>query len=704
MIINKTETEERRFLEWVRETLQSAMERMEAGVREKARDLLESKKYLYEHKDAMDRMERLAVKKLINQGALSGEAAVAHKGRLEKLIASPYFGRFDFREKGVDGEEPGKVLTGRLTDDGGPLPFYLGIHAFYDEATNTNLIHDWRAPIASMYYDFEPGEVWYDAPSGRIEGEMLLKRQYRIRGGRMEFMLENSSNTMDEILQEELRKSADDRMKTIVATIQRDQNAVVRNESSRVLVIQGVAGSGKTSIALHRIAFLLYRFRESLQSRDILIISPNKVFADYISNVLPELGEDRIPEIGMEELADRALEGKLKFQTFFEQVDLLLEKSDESFRERMRYKSSQELLARMDEYLTHVEKTYFEPADLWVRRYPVPEWFIREKFEAYHRLPLLKRFAEIARNIEENVKFYYGYDMNAEERQDVRKKVTAMFRITNLRELYRDFYDWLGHPELFRLTARGRFEYADVFPFLYMKIRLEGVKTYHQVQHLLIDEMQDYTPVQYAVIARLFHCRMTILGDASQSVNPYSSSSQDLIRRLFPGSDGVKLLRSYRSSFEITRFAQRILPNEELIAIERRGEEPAVVAYHSEADELAALKQVVLDFEASPDRSMGIICKSRKQAADLMARLEGLGPYIHLLTLQSASFGGGIMLTTVHMAKGLEFDRVVVPFVTAGNYHTGMDKHLLYIACTRAMHRLTLTYSGAGSPFIPDGI
>jgi DNA helicase II / ATP-dependent DNA helicase PcrA len=357
----------------------------------------------------------------------------------------------------------------------------------------------------------------------------------------------------------------------------------------------------------------------------------------------------------------------------------------------------------MDEYLTHVEKTYFSPTDLWVKRYPVPEWFIREKFEAYHRLPLLKRFAEIARDIEENVKFYYGYDIHSAERLDIRKKVTAMFRITNLRELYRDFYDWMGRPELFKLTARGRFEYADVFPYLYMKVRLEGVKTYLQVQHLLIDEMQDYTPVQYAVLSRLFHCKMTILGDINQSVNPYSASSQEVIRRVFPGSDAVRLLRSYRSTYEITRFAQQISPNEELIAIERHGEKPVVAGYKNPGEELGGLKQMVRDFEASPHRTLGIICKTQKQAAELMAGLEGLGPYIHLLTLKSATFGGGIILTTAHMAKGLEFDWVVVPFATAGNYNNSIDKSMLYISCTRAMHRLTLTYHGKVSGFVPGG-
>lgn len=234
----------------------------------------------------MDHTEKVSVRQSINQVAIPGENAVAKKKRLRKLLESPYWGRIDFIEE----------------DENKSNPIYIGIYSFFDETLNTNTIHDWRAPISAMYYDFELGEAYYEAPSGRIEGNILLKRQYRIRNGKMEFMLENSVNIHDDILQKELSKSSDEKMKNIVATIQRDQNVIIRNETSRALIIQGVAGSGKTSIALHRIAFLLYRFKETITSKDILIISPNKVFADYISNVLPELGEEKIPEMGMEEL------------------------------------------------------------------------------------------------------------------------------------------------------------------------------------------------------------------------------------------------------------------------------------------------------------------------------------------------------------------------------------------------------------------
>jgi DNA helicase-2/ATP-dependent DNA helicase PcrA len=232
-----------------------------------------------------------------------------------------------------------------------------------------------------MFYDFELGEAWYKTPSGKIVGEITLKRQYKIREGQMEFMIENDVHIHDDLLQKELSKSSDDKMKNIVATIQRDQNAVIRNETALVMIIQGVAGSGKTSIALHRIAFLLYRFRDEIAAKDVLIISPNKVFADYISNVLPELGEDQIPEMGMEELANDVLEEKFLFQTFFEQVSSLLETHDEKSIERIQFKSTFEFLSKLNQYIVHLENNFLTFFELRIGKVVVPFPFIEERFK-----------------------------------------------------------------------------------------------------------------------------------------------------------------------------------------------------------------------------------------------------------------------------------------------------------------------------------
>ncbi len=684
-MIHPTEKDERQYLETVKEKIGQAISSVTEKLEEQAKDLHASKEYLYDNKDGMDRMEKEAVRYSITSSAIIGEASVEKRKRIEKLLNSPYFGRIDFAEKGRKEEKP----------------VYIGLYSFFDEKENSNIIHDWRAPISSMYYDYELGPARYEAPSGIKKGEVTLKRQYRIRKGKMEFMLENSMNIHDNILQEELSKASDDKMKNIVATIQRDQNAIIRNEDSRVLIIQGVAGSGKTSIALHRIAFLLYRFRENLSSEEILIISPNKVFADYISNVLPELGEERIPETGMEELANQVLDNKYKFQTFAEQVAQLLEKPDEGFINRIQFKASHAFMSKLEEYVNHVNNNMFRPHDIWIRKNFVPDWFIRERWEGYHRLPIMKRFAEITKDIEENIRFYYKYDIDAEQRAFIKKQVTGMFHSASIRQLYREFWTWLGREDLYQQAARGRMEYADTFPLIYLKIRLEGHKAFEQVKHLLVDEMQDYTPVQYAVLSRLFPCKKTILGDAGQSVNPYSSSNAEAIRRIFTEADTVKLLRSYRSTYEITQFAQQISPAEEIIPIKRKGHKPEVKNLKTTAAELSQIREWIAGFRNSDEhQSMGIVCKTARQAEALHKKLSEQGEQLSLITTDSSAFAQGVVVTNAHTVKGLEFDRVIVPQVTSTNYKTEMDKGMLYIACTRAMHRLYVCSGGEMSGFI----
>jgi DNA helicase-2/ATP-dependent DNA helicase PcrA len=683
-MFNKSETDECNYLDEIKNKLSAALNQIDENVKKQSNDLVEQKRYLYENKSDMDHAEKVAVHQSVHSAALTGEAALERKKRIQKLMLSPYFGRFDFRE----------------TPENEPVPIYVGVHAYYDEKEKNNLVHDWRAPISSMFYDYENGPVRYESPSGMIDGEMLLKRQFRIRKGKMEYMLESSMNIHDDVLQKELSKSSDDKMKHIVATIQRDQNAIIRNEESRTLIIQGVAGSGKTSIALHRIAFLLYRFKDTITSNDILILSPNKVFADYISNVLPELGEENIPEMGMEELADKLLEGKYRFQTFFEQVTDLLEKKDEDFAERIRFKSSHEFITKLNDYLSHIENQYFTPVDLVVRRNPVPASYIDEKFRSLHRLPLFKRFNEVVAQIERDLLFYNRYEINATERNYLRKEVRKMFKVTNLRELYKDFYNWLEKPGLFKFAKRSAFEYADIFPLVYLKIKLEGTKTYDEVKHLLVDEMQDYTPVQYAVLAKLFPGKKTILGDAYQTVNPYSSSSSKAIERVMPGAELVKLNKSYRSTYEIATFARQILPKNEVEAMERHGKEPLVKGFKTSTAEQKWINESVGAFDKSVQNSMGVVCKTQKQAVKLYKKLSEQYPAVHLLTSDSVSFSGGVIITTVHLAKGLEFDEVLIPNANATTYNDETDRGLFYIACTRAMHMLSITYSGECTPFI----
>ncbi|RSK31662.1 helicase [Hymenobacter metallilatus] len=681
-LMNVTEQEEREYLEEIKEKLTLAVRRVDDAVKQFSTELRQKKQYIHEHQSGMDEADMVAADQSINRMALTGEGAVARKRRLLKLVQSPYFGRIDFG-----------------TPHQAAAPVYIGVHSFFDEQQRRNLVYDWRAPISSLFYDFELGEASYATPSGEVHGHIALKRQYKIRDGRLEFVLDSAVNIHDDVLQLELAKSSDDKMKNIVATIQRDQNAVIRNEEAPVMVIQGVAGSGKTSIALHRIAFLLYRFRETIAAKDILIISPNKVFADYISNVLPELGEEHIPEMGMEELAADLLENRYPFQTFFDQVSALLDHHDAAFIERIRFKSSFEFLSQLNQYLLHIENTYFTVTELRVGRTVVSAAFIQQKFRTYHRVPLLKRFALVANDVRAHVRDAVGRKLTGQEKGTIGEALPRMFRLHSVPDLYRDFYRWLGRPELLKFHPGQRLEYADVFPLIYLRIRLEGLPGYDHVKHLLVDEMQDYTPVQYAVLSRLFHCRKTILGDVSQTVNPYSASSAETIERVFPQAEVVRLYRSYRSTLEITAFAQRITPNPDILPLERHGPAPTVVRCATRPEELETLRKLLTNFPGSGNHSLGVICKTLRQAEQVYEALQA--PGVYLLTDESTKFKEGVIITTAHLAKGLEFDAVIVPFVSARTYKTEVDRSMLYVACTRAMHQLTLTYSGDLTAFLP---
>ncbi len=675
------ERQEREYLEEIKEKLLLAIKRADDRVREFSTELRQNKEYIYENQSGMDDADMVSAGQSIDRMAFTGESAEVRKRKLLKLGASPYFGRIDF---GVKGRKS--------------LPVYIGIYTFFDDASRKNLIYDWRAPISSMFYDFELGEAFYETPAGKIKGEISLKRQYKIRDGAMEFMIENAVSIHDEVLQKELSRSSDDKMKNIVATIQRDQNAIIRNETAPVMIIQGVAGSGKTSIALHRIAFLLYRFRETIAAQDVLIISPNKVFADYISTVLPELGEEVIPEMGMEDLAMDLLDKRFKFQTFFEQVSSLLDKPDVAYIERIQFKASFEFLSKLNQYLIYVENNYIAYKELRIAGVVISEEFIQKKFKSYHRLPLLKRFPEVVNEILQHVRNTVKRKLSGREKSLVWQTIPRILKISNTLELYRDFYRWVGKPQLCKINQHGKLEYADVFPIIYFTFRLEGLHTYDHVKHLLVDEMQDYTPVQYAVLSRIFKCKKTILGDVNQTLNPYSSSSAEAIEQIFPQGDVVKLHRSYRSTYEICTFTQRISPNPDLIPMERHGEPPEVLGFKSEAEEMDAVKNCVAQFKNSGHQTFGIICKTQKQATHIFNALESMN--VHLLTADSNSFKDGVVITTVHLSKGLEFDEVLVPFASAENYHTEVDRSLLYIACTRAMHMLTLTYIKEKTSFV----
>ncbi|MCX8132312.1 MAG: AAA family ATPase [Clostridia bacterium] len=673
--MNEILSYESKYLDMIMEKLKESLTELNATVSKYEDEFKKSMKYLWENRSGMDKMEIFSNEKSVSQIVNSGELTMKRRTTIEKLIDSPYFARVDFIHKNEEESEP----------------FYIGRFSYVDKRGNM-LIYDWRAPISSLYYDFELGHAFYEAPVGLIEGEMTLKRQYKIKNSLMEYALESSISINDEVLQKELSHTSDQKMKNIVATIQKEQNQIIRNEDADVLVIQGVAGSGKTSIALHRVAYFLYKYKERLSAQNIMIISPNKVFADYISNVLPELGEEPVTESSYEDIAFELLNHSIDFESFAEQVETTLEENDKNLAERIKFKSSLEFLSLLDQYLDYTDEKCFCPCDCIFGKFTVQKGFVKTRYHALRSKPVLQRMEEIAENIIERMKLEGGSGQKIPGRKEVQKKLAAMLKFTSILEFYTGFFEFIGRPDLFTMKSGNKLEASDVYPYLYLKIYFEGIEEYDGIKHAVIDEMQDYTPVQYAVIKKLFRCRKTILGDFGQSVNPYNSISKLSFMELYENTKFVELTKSYRSTFEIIKFAQKI-QNHNIDPVERHGDEPQIKKCRDRLSELAEIYSILEEFERSAYSSIGIICRTNSQAEELYKELSQKHE-ISLLDFGSTKFSNGITITAIHMAKGLEFDEVVIPFVNSDIYHSEYDRSLLYIACTRAMHKLTITSHG----------
>lgn len=664
-------------LNFINRKLEDSLRNADADVAQINNVYRDAKRYMAEYRGEIDPHEMFQNELLLKQTDQTGAFALGIRNKIAKLKESPYFARIDFQSN----------------DSEIPSSFYIGRFAFSHE--NKSLIFDWRAPIASMFYDYEIGPSGYDAPIGRIHGEMTRKRQFKIKNGVMVYALESSAHVPDDILQKELSHTSDEKMKSIIATIQKEQNKIIRNEKSGTLIIQGVAGSGKTSIALHRIAFLLYRFKHRLNARNITILSPNKVFGDYISNVIPELGEEPIYELGFSDIAEIQLDGTARFESDKDP----LEDQDQKWVERVRFKSTLEFVGLMDKYIANLPDRIFIPADYTFDRFTAEGEWIWKRFCAYGKYPIKKRLSMISDDIYNRFQTDNIMQDDLPGIRTILKSLSAMLLMKNTLALYKDYYKVIGIPHMFVMPAKKTLEWADVFPFLYLHAAFEGIKESGITKHLVIDEMQDYTPIQYAVINQLFSCQKTILGDFGQFLMPYHSHTLEDLQKIYEGAEFVKLRKSYRSTYEIMNFAMGIQNTASLEAMERHGEKPALLVCKNEQEEIKHLKKMIHNFQMGENASLGIILKTNKDAKVLYDLLSG-DYKLNLLSPDSGYFTGGVSITSVQMAKGLEFDEVILLHADRQTYSNDYDRSLLYIACTRAMHRLTLICTGELSPLI----
>nr|WP_314459943.1 ATP-binding domain-containing protein [uncultured Clostridium sp.] len=665
------------YLEEINRKVNNALEKANADVRRLDENYMEFKRYMVQNRGEIDPHEMFQNEMELNRMDNSTVFSAGIRDKLLKLKDSPYFARIDFKEN--DSFIPAKYYIGRFS-------FRFG---------NELLIFDWRAPISSMFYDYEIGPAGFDAPSGRIEGQLTEKRQFKIKNGRLEYALQSSLTIQDDILQQELSHTSDEKMKSIITTIQKEQNRIIRNENSRTLIIQGVAGSGKTSIALHRIAFLLYRFKDRLSADNVAILSPNRVFGNYISEVLPELGEEPVCELGFTDIAKEQTGNLIGFEADRDPSD----SNDSSWTERVRFKSALSFVKQMDEFIAISPGIIFEPADYTYGRFTADADIIKKRFEAYGKFPVRQRIKMIASDIYDRFQSdnYMGDDIPRSS--TILKDLNKMLKVKNALSLYKEFYKYINKTDLFIMPSKNTLEWADVFPFLYLYNFYEGLKENKLIRHLVIDEMQDYTPIQYAVINLLFHCPKTILGDFGQFINPSHVHTLDDLQSLYAGSDFIELTKSYRSTYEIISFAKQIKNTGTIKAMERHGTPPALIRCQNKNEELLNIRKRIETFLQSSYSSLAIITKTSIDAKLLYAQLSG-DFEIHFISTDSTEFASGISVTSIQMSKGLEFDEVIIPYADSVCYSTDHDRNLLYIACTRAMHQLTIFYTDKISPLL----
>ena len=603
--------------------------------------------------------------------------------RLKRMLDAPFFGSVEFV---YDGEDE-------------PEDFYIGIGNFARERGALPLIYDWRAPVSSLFYDYDKGEASYEAPGGRMDGEILSKWQYKIRGGKMIYEFESDVKIDDDILKQELGANSDTKLKNIVRTIQKEQNAIIRNTKDKILAIQGVAGSGKTSVALHRIAYLLYHDREHLNSSNILILSPGGVFADYISHILPELGEENIQEMSFDLFAYHELrrntgnqENVIKMiaadcEDKYHQIEREIAGVDDADQKRYEWKQSVEYVQAIEGFLIELEDRLVDFEDVEFKGIHKSAGEIMDFFyEKYTGTPLLDRMGAVMEYFIDEVETLRGRNLNDEEREIICRKFMNMYVTRDICQIYNWFLEDYGFPALPDMPPERRvLEYEDVYPILYLKYSLTAAGQRKNIRHLVIDEMQDYTYLQYVLLAKMFSCNMTILGDKAQTIG---GKQQDVLTFL-PKIFGKKVKRivmnkSYRNTSEIAEYAKTTGGTKDIQYVARHGK---AVERHTIKTLEKTCKEIrgKLKLGEEEYETAAILTMTEKEAEHIYEIMHKLGAEAHYINRDSAQFKKGLTVTTYYLAKGLEFDQV---FIVGGDRNNKMYQGYQYICATRALHEL----------------
>ena len=651
MIINKNEYQkEEKYLENVKKLADLCTYNVNVQIDKQKKEIFEIKQYIWNDCKSLSDLEYGNLLNDTDAKVNWTNSQIKQMIKYQHIKQNPYFGRVDFKTE----DEVIKV--------------YVGIYGFNYE--NCNYIFDWRAPISNLFYDYGIGKAKYEAPIGPINGDIILRRQYKIENGTIERIIENEININDEMLQEVLSNNSSDKMKNIVTTIQKEQNEIIRDTSNKYMIIQGVAGSGKTSVALHRIAYLLYK-EKNLSYSNILIFSPNDIFTEYISDVLPELGERNVLNTTFNDLLEQYLKkfGKLeKFSDFLERVYDNNIKSDYIFN---RY----ELDCFIQSYIkSHIFYKNINVGDEMFNKFELNDLLLNK----YKKLPLLERISNLAE--------YLCNKLNVSIRKNKKKIENIIISELGISlDPVFIFSEFLKEKKKEKEMTNTIY-YEDLEYIIYIYFELNGYPYNSNIKHVVIDEAQDYSELQFYILRKCFEkAYFTILGDVNQAINPFCQykSLEELSDVFSDGYKYIELNNTYRSSPEILDYSNMILGINNIKSIRLSNGFP-VKRYNNNESVDEILKNIQYIYEHG-FKSVAIITKNSAETNNLYNKL--VKKNIKYSFTKNMIKKDCVSMMPSYLAKGLEFDGVII-YNDINNKYTEEEKKLHYVAITRAQHIL----------------
>ncbi|MCF6411081.1 HelD family protein [Pseudalkalibacillus salsuginis] len=662
----------------------------------------------------------------ITEQALDDRREQARKS-LRIAKEEPFFGRLDFHAKGKPG----------------PEEVYIGKVGVTEESTNDLMVIDWRAPVASLFYSYSGGEedIYYIAPEGRVDGDIHLKRNVVIRNQKLQRVVDayvkGSTETRgtDEFLLYRLGDKKDNRLRDIVSTIQAEQNHIIRADKNQPLIIQGVAGSGKTTVALHRLAYLLYHYRDHLSATQMIIFAPNRMFLDYISNVLPELGVGGIQQTTFDEWAQGILEEGITVSDRAGELESIFSKGlgiNQHIREAGRLKGSLAYKKVLEDALDQFEKTMVPETDLKLWEGAVlPSSTVKKWNDEQRHFPISVRRKRIMNRLKTWAQNQVG-EMLPHERKE--RKKTADRQLKAYMKEWPDHNAFTFYKELYKKTRLQSFALPiqgylprgviddtrkrmnkkevtseDLPALIWIHQRLFGMDKQGTYQHVVIDEAQDFSPFHINVLSLyVTEDSFTILGDISQGIHSYKGIEKwkEFIGVFGEGkSKYVQMKRSYRSTLEIIEYANRILQNmRHTVGLAKpvfRSGEPVREIQIGRTDRTGKLISIIEQIQKSDANSIALIGRTAKDCKEVHERLTEHGIGVSLITADQTNYQGGISVIPVYMTKGLEFDAAVVLDADPDHYQLNdSDAKLLYVGCTRALHQLWVLYEDELTPLV----